>query len=279
MDRLDPDDPPAHWLEGGGCLGATGMLTLRFSLFSLVLFGLWAPGMLLGAYLERDATPLTRLSTPVLLLLGPWTPISLQALRAVVRGKGETEVLARWASHNLFLRMLFPVACHRSRHRLKAEQIERELEIERRQEAEREAILAESWRRQLRESGQIYFVEGGPARTAADADDFEEVCAEFMRSAGFPDAERTAKGPDGGADILSADAIGQAKFYSNAKIGPEVIQQLEGARSQFKKQRALCFSWGMGYTDSALATAADLKIACFQFNPRRVDGQGFDRVM
>lgn len=279
MDHSNANNPPAHWLEGGGCLGASGALVWRFLLFSLVLFGLWAPGLLLGAYLEQSTTPFTTAARPAVLIFGPWTPISLMALLNLVRDREDSDALARWASHNLLLRILFPVACHRTRHRLKVEQIQRELEFERLQEAEREAILAEGWRQQIKESGQIHFLEGGPARTASDADDFEEVCAEFMRSAGFLDAKRTPKGPDGGADILSADAIGQAKFYSNAKIGPEVIQQLEGARRQFKKQRALCFSWGMGYTDSALAAAKDLKIACFQFNPRRVDGQGFDRVI
>jgi hypothetical protein len=119
---------------------------------------------------------------------------------------------------------------------------------------------------------------GGVARVPLDADDFEHVCAEFMRSIGFSDAQRTSASRDGGVDVVSVRAVAQAKFFSNSKVGPDVILQLAGSRQEFEVEYALCFSWATGYTSAALEKARRLKIFLFQFNPERFEGCGFDRV-
>ena len=116
---------------------------------------------------------------------------------------------------------------------------------------------------------------GGPARGPHDADDFEAVCAEFRRSAGFPDAKKTPKGPDGGVDVVSARSVGQAKFHSSQKVKAESIRALYGSRIERGMQFALFFAYGPGYTDDAMATARQLDVYCYKYNPTT---QRFDRI-
>ena len=115
---------------------------------------------------------------------------------------------------------------------------------------------------------------GGYARTPKDADDFEEVAASFARSAGFVDARRTPKGPDGGVDVVSKDMVGQAKFHPSQKVAPSDIRALSGSRQEFKVKYALFFHFGPGYSIESIRTAERLSVLLFQFVPSR----GFVRV-
>jgi hypothetical protein len=118
--------------------------------------------------------------------------------------------------------------------------------------------------------------KGGSARPAEDADDFEQVCAEFMRSAGFSDAKKTPMGPDGGVDVVANGAVGQAKFHGSQKVTGESIRALHGSRDQLGRDRvAMFFAYGPGYTDDALKAARDLRVYCYKYNAR--EGR-FDRI-
>ena len=79
-------------------------------------------------------------------------------------------------------------------------------------------------------------VKSSRCRIPKDADDFEEVCAEWMRRNGFPDAQKTPKGPDGGIDVLSADAVAQSKFHPSSKVSAPDIQALAGSRQQHRRR-------------------------------------------
>jgi hypothetical protein len=126
-----------------------------------------------------------------------------------------------------------------------------------------------SWPTDRSHTGRI------PVRIPRDADDFETVCAEWMAQAGFPDAQRTPKGPDGGIDVIAADAIGQAKFHPGNKVPPQAVRALVGSRVQYGKRRALFFHYGPGYTPDAISTALSTGIELYQLD---VDSRRFERV-
>lgn len=116
----------------------------------------------------------------------------------------------------------------------------------------------------------------GPARTAASADDFEEVCAEFMRAHGFPTARRTPQGPDGGIDVIATNAVAQAKMYLTTPVGPKDIQALIGVQHLNGKQHALFFTWSLGYTTRAASAAKQAGVICYSYN---TSTHRFDRVV
>lgn len=112
-------------------------------------------------------------------------------------------------------------------------------------------------------------------RIPRDADDFESVCAEWMKKNGFPDAARTPKGPDGGIDVVSGIAVAQAKFHPSQRVGAPEIQAIVGGRVQFGKKLALFFHYGPGYSDQAIAAAKKTRVALYQLN---VQSRSFDRI-
>ena len=112
-------------------------------------------------------------------------------------------------------------------------------------------------------------------RIPKDADDFEEVCAEWMRKTGYPNAKRTPKGPDGGIDVIAKDAVAQAKMYSNKKVTAEEVRALIGSKVQMKKNKALFFTYGPGYTEESVKLAEQTKVLLYQLD---VDRRTFRQV-
>jgi hypothetical protein len=106
-------------------------------------------------------------------------------------------------------------------------------------------------------------------RIPLDADDFETVCFEFLTKLGHTNAYRTAKGPDGGVDIGSDTAVGQAKFHPSQKVSAEPIRAVAGARMQWKKREAFFFHYGPGYTPDAIEAAKQLKVRALQLDVNR----------
>jgi hypothetical protein len=110
--------------------------------------------------------------------------------------------------------------------------------------------------------------DGVRARVPSDADDFETVCAEWLNACGLQ-ASRTAKGPDGGLDVVGVDYGGQCKFHPSQKIGAPDIQQLVGAARQARKSQMSFFHYGPGYTDSAIMAARQLGVSLWRFDPNQ----------
>lgn len=109
-------------------------------------------------------------------------------------------------------------------------------------------------------------VKSSKCRIPRDADDFEEVCAEWMRRNGFPDAQKTPKGPDGGIDVLSTDAVAQSKLHGSSKVSAPDIQALAGSRQQQRRRIALFFHYGPGYTDQAIEAARKTRVRLYQLD-------------
>lgn len=109
-------------------------------------------------------------------------------------------------------------------------------------------------------------VKSSRCRIPKDADDFEEVCAEWMRRNGFPDAQKTPKGPDGGIDVLSADAVAQSKFHPSSKVSAPDIQALAGSRQQHRRRIAVFFHYGPGYSDQAIEAARMTRVRLYQLD-------------
>ncbi len=123
--------------------------------------------------------------------------------------------------------------------------------------------------------GSSQIIRTARCRIPKDADDFESVCSEWMKRNGYPDAKRTAKGPDGGVDVVSARAVAQSKFHPSQKVGAPDVQALVGSRVQLKKQSALFFNYGLGYTDQAIVAARETKVLLYRLN---VDKSSFELV-
>lgn len=112
-------------------------------------------------------------------------------------------------------------------------------------------------------------------RIPKDADDFEEVCAEWMRKSGYPNAKRTPKGPDGGIDVIDKDAVAQVKMYSNKKVTAEEVRALIGSKVQMEKKKALFFTYGPGYTPESVRIARQTQVLLYQLD---VDGLKFRKI-
>ncbi len=139
-----------------------------------------------------------------------------------------------------------------------------EKRVEREEEAKKRRAEAEKKRRVEAEKKRN--PELVPARIPRDADDFETVCAEWMKKAGFPDATRTPKGPDGGIDTIASNAVGQAKFHPSQKVTGESIRALAGSKIERNKSRALFFHYGPGYTPDAIQAARNTGVELYQLN-------------
>jgi hypothetical protein len=134
------------------------------------------------------------------------------------------------------------------------------------QRIERIEKAAERWRQRQIESMSVSHIR---VRIPLDADDFETVCFEFLTKLGHTNAYRTAKGPDGGIDIGSDTAVGQAKFHPSQKVSAEPIRAVAGARMQWKKREAFFFHYGPGYTPDAIEAAKQLKVRALQLDVNR----------
>ena len=90
----------------------------------------------------------------------------------------------------------------------------------------------------------------------------EEYAAEVMRALGFPDAQTTGAGSDGGIDVVSRNAVAQVKMEAKP-TGRPVIQNLAGVAAVERKQ-GIFFSLA-GYTPHALDWAERAGLACWEF--------------
>lgn len=90
---------------------------------------------------------------------------------------------------------------------------------------------------------------------------FEELCAQFWSSKGYP-ARLSGPGADGGVDVVIADqrdpartfAVAQCKSWSSKPVGVEAVRALWGAKDHFKAQLALFYGLS-GFTQDARAFA------------------------
>jgi hypothetical protein len=87
-----------------------------------------------------------------------------------------------------------------------------------------------------------------------------------MTYLGYVGAVATPPSRDGGIDIVSETAIAQVKD-TNAKVGPDAVQQLYGIAAV--ENKAALFFARTGYTAGAQAFAGRAGVALFSF-----DGQG-----
>ena len=103
-----------------------------------------------------------------------------------------------------------------------------------------------------------------PTRYIADANDAELAAAEFMRWLGFPDAQASPVGPDGGIDVSSKRAVGQVKDYGKPIGRPELQQHLGVAVGEGGKLPI--FFARSGYTNQALEWANERDMPLYEFD-------------
>jgi hypothetical protein len=103
-----------------------------------------------------------------------------------------------------------------------------------------------------------------PTRYIADANDAELAAAEFMRWLGFPDAQASPVGPDGGIDVSSKQAVGQVKDYGKPIGRPELQQHLGVAVGEGGKLPV--FFARSGYTNQALEWGNERDMPLYEFD-------------
>src|SRR5262249_8087475 len=93
--------------------------------------------------------------------------------------------------------------------------------------------------------------------------DFEHFCGRWLRDHGFEEVSRTAS--DNGVDITAFTGTAtptqwviQCKHWK-AKVGPNVVRELEGARKIREADRAVLVT-SSAFTPAAIKTAQDLNI-------------------
>lgn len=139
---------------------------------------------------------------------------------------------------------------------------EEEMRLQKKLEERREAA-------RLKEVAPPFFKISFPptkVRMPQDADDFESVSCEFARKIGFPDADRTPKGPDKGIDVFAKGMVGQAKFHPSQKVNGHDVRALAGSKQEKKAQHALFFHYGPGYSKDAIEAAKHTGVRLFQLN-------------
>jgi len=174
-------------------------------------------------------------------------------------------ILSRWLLNGRF----------RRKRRAKVRGEERRVLDEERHVAAAKLRQAEAAEAKARKELAKRNFEDVPARIPRDADDFETVCAEWMKKAGFSNVERTPKGPDGGIDTIASDAVGQAKFHPSQKVTGESVRALVGSKVERKKKRALFFHYGPGYTPDAIEAARGTGVELYQLD---VETRRFKRI-
>ncbi|KRC42720.1 restriction endonuclease [Oerskovia sp. Root22] len=92
----------------------------------------------------------------------------------------------------------------------------------------------------------------------------ERMAAHAMRGMGYPDAQETPVGPDGGVDVRASHAIAQVKWRA-AQTGRQEIQALVGARGRNHYLHLLFFS-ASGFSQQAVEYGEMMEVALFTFN-------------
>lgn len=91
----------------------------------------------------------------------------------------------------------------------------------------------------------------------------ESAMAEWMRHHGFPDADVTPGGADGGIDVVANRAIAQVKTHMKS-VGRPDVQRLVGAAVD--RQKTLLFFSHSGFSANASQYAEDAHVALFNFD-------------
>lgn len=91
----------------------------------------------------------------------------------------------------------------------------------------------------------------------------EDNAVQWMREHGWPDAQPTTGGADGGIDVRSYAGLAQVKFEAH-QVGRPAIQRLVGARGHGTED--LLFFTGSGYSKAAREYADDLGVALFTYD-------------
>jgi type II secretory pathway pseudopilin PulG len=97
-------------------------------------------------------------------------------------------------------------------------------------------------------------------RMPRNADDFEDVSAEFLRAAGYPDAMRTPTGPDGGVDVIASGVVGQCKMYSAHLVSAGPVRELFASKTEHGAHTAFFFLYGLGYSNDAIDVGKSLGV-------------------
>lgn len=101
----------------------------------------------------------------------------------------------------------------------------------------------------------------GPGEKEPESpEEAEELAARWMVYLGYTDATCTGRGPDGGVDVVSGDAIAQVKHWRKP-VPLEVIQRTSGIAHAEGKQSVI-FSTG-GYTLQAEQWATRCQVPLF----------------
>jgi hypothetical protein len=101
-------------------------------------------------------------------------------------------------------------------------------------------------------------------RYPQNAEDFEHICADWLRAWGEDSVVVTQQSGDGGIDIRSTHCVAQVKFYSNKLVGRPELQALQGA-AHVSGGAAVFFGYN-GFTDEAVHWAEQANMFLFQFN-------------
>jgi hypothetical protein len=115
-------------------------------------------------------------------------------------------------------------------------------------------------------AGQPAAATRRPARVRT-WEDAERMAAGHMRTVGFPDAEVTTSGPDGGVDVKAAAAVGQVKHWTG-KVGAREVRDLNGAAAALGVQ-GLFYALS-GYTAEAVRWAEQAGLALFVYDTDRL---------
>lgn len=104
-------------------------------------------------------------------------------------------------------------------------------------------------------------MQGFVPRNCRTFTDFEDAAADWMKSWGYLDAQRTPTGPDSGIDVQAKGAVAQVKA-TTSPVGRADIQRIRGVAHDGRE--AIFFSLG-GYSAGAVEWAEDAGVALFQF--------------
>ena len=99
-------------------------------------------------------------------------------------------------------------------------------------------------------------------RVVRDYREAEELARDWIKFFGYPDAEVTADGADGGIDVESEEIVAQVKFQA-LPVGRPVLQALLGVAPHVRKLPF--FFSSSGYTAAAVSFAEEAGIPVFQF--------------
>ena len=94
----------------------------------------------------------------------------------------------------------------------------------------------------------------------------EELAVAHLRTIGFPDAQRTRTGADGGIDAQATSLVAQVKHHAQP-VGAPDVQRIRGAGHEAD---CIVFYSSSGYTPAAIAFAEHSGVALFTYTASNV---------